>query len=276
MKTERLPRIFTKQYSNKHSRQRFAAGLGCILAVLGSLRAERAQGPVFSDDFTAGKLDATKWEVATYRSPDSKAGINNGTYVADAIDFATGMLRIKVTQQERNGVVQSLGGAIISKDRFSYGTYEFTMRMSTTADGPNADGKTLTGAVSSAFLYYNNSESEIDLEFLGNENAIYITNWQNPTSSHAPKGDVKQADKVNDEFLGTRFRDYRLVWLPDSVKVYIDGTLVTTHDQHVPTAPAHIIIQHRGTNSKEWGGMASVGVTRYLYVRNVKFTPLDR
>jgi len=246
-----------------------------VLLGWNGLMPARAQNAIFSDDFTAGKLDTNKWEIATYRSPDSKPGINQGMYVADAIDFTTGMLRIKVTQHEANGVVQSFGGAIISKQRFGYGTYEFIMRMSTTADSPNGEGKTLTGAISSGFVFYNNSESEIDLEFLGNENAIYITNWQNPTASHAPVGDVKQTDKVSDRFLGTQFRNYTLVWAPRSVKVYIDGVLVVSHDKHVPESPAHIILQQRGTNSNEWGGTAAVGVTRYFYVKGVKFTPMS-
>jgi len=246
----------------------------CAMAAWRGNKPVEAASQNFSDDFSAGKLDTSKWEIATYRSPDSKAGVNEGKYVADAFDFATGMLRIKVTQrQESNGLVRSMGGAIISKERFGYGNYEFVMRMSTTADTPDGQGKTLTGAISSGFVYYNNSESEIDLEFLGNENATHITNWQNPTPSHQPAGEVKQTDKVSDEFLGSQFRKYTLVWLAGSVKVYIDDVLVVSHDKHVPSSPAHIILQHRGTNSDEWGGTATVGVTRYFYVKSVKFTP---
>jgi beta-glucanase (GH16 family) len=255
----------------------FPAVIVTALAVLVfglSLSASAAEPVTFFDDFSSGKLDTNKWEIATYHSPDSKPGINQGTYVADAIDFTTGMLRIKVTQKKKNGVVHSLGGAIISKERFGYGTYEFVMRMSTTAEKPDAEGKTLTGAISSGFLYYHNSESEIDLEFLGNDNAMHVTNWLNPTPSHQPEGDVKQTDKTNDDALGSGFRNYRIVWAPDSVKVYIDGELVASHDQHVPSAPAYIILQHRGTNSDEWGGTAVLGVTRYFYVKSVQFTAI--
>ncbi|MBV8050452.1 MAG: glycoside hydrolase family 16 protein [Acidobacteriaceae bacterium] len=249
-------------------------GLAALIAGLASnLRA--AEPVTFFDDFSSGKLDNNKWDIATYHSPDSKPGINQGTYVADAIDFATGMLRIKVTQQDKNGVVQSFGGAIISKNRFGYGTYEFVMRMSTTATKPDGEGKTLTGAISSGFLYYHNSESEIDLEFLGNENAMHVTNWLNPTPSHQPEGDVKQTDKINDDSLGSGFRNYKIVWLPDSIKVYVDEKLVASHDKRVPATPAHIILQHRGTNSDEWGGTASLGITRYFYVKSVKFTDLE-
>jgi len=254
----------------------FLALLSLAALVVGfAINASAAEPVTFFDDFSGGKLDTEKWEIATYHSPDSKPGINQGTYVADTIDFTTGMLRIRVTQKEKNGVVQSLGGAIISKNRFGYGTYEFVMRMSTTADKPDAEGKTLTGAISSGFLYYHNSESEIDLEFLGDENAMHVTNWLNPAPSHQPEGDVKQTDKINDNALGSGFRNYKIVWAPGSIKIYIDDKLVASHDEHVPSTPAHIILQHRGTNSDEWGGTAAPGITRYFYVKSVKFTAMQ-
>src|ERR1022692_224635 len=79
----------------------------------------------FSDDFSAGKLDTSKWKVATYRSPDSKPGLNSGTYVPENLDFSRGILCIKVTQLKREpGNILSYGGAIVSKERFGFGTYE--------------------------------------------------------------------------------------------------------------------------------------------------------
>jgi beta-glucanase (GH16 family) len=229
----------------------------------------------FSDDFRAGRLDTSKWTVATYTSPDSKPGLNSGTYIPENLDFSHGMLCIKVTQQKGGpDNILSYGGAIIFKERFGFGTYEFLMRMSSTSATPDGVGAATSGAISSGFVFYNNSESEIDLEFLGNENAIWITNWQNANPKNAPTGDVKQTKKVANHSLATEFHKYMLVWAPASVKVYIDGTLVASHNEHIPQSPAYIILQHRGTNSNEWGGTAAVGVTRYMYVKSVTFTPL--
>ena len=103
-----------------------------------------------------------------------------------------GAIRIRVTQRFVSGEAQSFGGAIISKDRFGFGTYEFEMRMSSTSATPNGEGKASTGAISSGFLYHNKSESEIDLEFLGNENAIWISSWHNPD----PRGNPSPFDKT--------------------------------------------------------------------------------
>jgi beta-glucanase (GH16 family) len=131
------------------------------------------------------------------------------------------------------------------------------------------------GRARPASFFTTTSESEIDLEFLGNENAIWITNWQNANPKNAPSGDVKQTDKISNHFLAADFHKYKLVWTPTNVKVYIDGTLVASHNEHIPQSPAYIILQHRGTNSNEWGGTAMVGVTRYMYVKSVNFTPLN-
>jgi len=230
----------------------------------------------FSDEFSAGKLDTSKWQVATYRSPDSKPGLNSGIYVQDNLDFLRGMLCIKVIQQKGGpDNILSYGGAIVSRERFGFGTYEFVMRMSSTSATPDGVGTAKSGAISSGFVFYNNSESEIDLEFLGNEDAIWITNWQNANPKNAPSGDVKQTNKIANHFLAAEFHKYTLVWAPASVKVYIDGKLVASHNEHIPQSPAYIILQHRGTNSNEWGGTATAGVTRYMYVKSVIFTPLN-
>lgn len=229
----------------------------------------------FRDEFKGSKLDTTKWIVATYKSPDSAPGVNSGTYVPSAIDFSQGMLRITVQQKSTSGGVESVGGAVLSKELFGYGTYDFEMRMSSLSPTAEGDGAASTGAVSSGFLYYNKSESEIDLEFLGNENAMWVSSWCNPNPARDPTPLHKTSEKVADPGLATRFRHYSLVWTPGAVDVYIDGARVAHQTEHVPQNPAHIILQHRGTNSGKWGGVAAVGVERYFFVRSVKFTPME-
>ncbi len=246
----------------------FLLGWSCLLGA--DTRAQVA----FKDDFKSGKLDATKWIVATYKSPDSAPGVNNGTYVSTAIDFTQGMLRITVQQHAAATGVVSLGGAIISRERFGFGTYEFEMRMSSLSPTPQGDGAASTGAVSSGFIYHNKSESEIDLEFVGNENAMWVSTWHNPDPDLEPTQLHRATDKVAEPSLASRFHHYSLVWTPRTVDVYIDGTRVAHQTEHVPQTPAHIVLQHRGTNSDKWGGVAAVGVARYFFVRSVKFTPL--
>lgn len=254
-----------------------------VVALAGTLTAQAtAPVPLFSDDFNEGKLDTSKWKVATYPSPDSHPDVNDGQYVADSLDFSHGMLEITTTQPRnhsghRGAAQRSFGGAIISKDRFGYGTYEFVMRMSTTSPTPGGKGGARSGSVSSGFLYWNKSESEIDLEFLGNDNAIWVTTWKNTNLKQAPKPpfeDIRQETQVENDYLAERFCTYRIEWTPKRVKVYIDDTLVAEHTHHVPSAPAQIILQHRGTNSDKWGGEADINNDHYFYVKSVSFTPM--
>jgi endo-1,3-1,4-beta-glycanase ExoK len=221
-------------------------------------------GQTFQDNFASRELNHDAWSTATYGSPDSKPGINNGRYVPEAIDLSQGMLRIGVTQKQASNAVDSFGGAIISKQTFHYGTFTFEMRMSSTADTPDGSGEALTGAVSSAFLYNTGSETEIDLEFLGDKNAMYVTTWHGLQS--------KQSDRISNPNLARGFHEYNLVWSADSVKVYIDGALACDQNHDIPQAPARIILQHRGTNSPKWGGVAS-HPPRYAYFKYVSYTP---
>jgi beta-glucanase (GH16 family) len=238
-------------------------------------RADTQARVPFKDEFRNGELDTRKWIVATYKSPDSAPGANSGTYVPSAIDFTQGMLRITVQQHATANGIESLGGAILSRELFGYGTYDFEMRMSSLSPTPQGEGAASTGAVSSGFIYYNKSESEIDLEFVGNEDAMWVSTWRNTDPNLDPTPFQKTSEKVLDEpDLATRFHHYSLVWVTGSVDVYIDGTQVAHHTGHVPQNPAHIVLQHRGTNSNKWGGVAAVGVERYFFVRSVKFTPV--
>jgi beta-glucanase (GH16 family) len=246
-----------------------------VVGLIGGLVVGAQAQTGFSDDFKSRTLNTAQWSTATYPSPDSKPGINNGVYAASAIDFEQGILRITVHQSKGNGV-NSTGGALISKDLFGFGTYEFEMRMSSTSPTPQGKGEAVTGAVSSGFIYYNKSESEIDLEFLGNENAMWVSTWRNPNPTVSPTSLDKTSKKIPNGDLSAGFHQYKLVWTPEFVDVSIDGTQVSHQTEHVPHAAAHIILQHRGTNSDKWGGVATIGVDRYFFVRSVKFTPAGR
>src|SRR6185437_1162769 len=52
----------------------------------------------------------------------------------------------------------------------------------------------------------------------------------------------------------------------------IDGVLVSTHTEDIPQVPAYVMINHWGTNSTGWGGLATVGVSRYMYISSFTYT----
>ena len=52
--------------------------------------------------------------------------------------------------------------------------------------------------------------------------------------------------------------------------------LVSTHTGVVPQTPAFAMINHWGTNSTGWGGLATTNITRYMFVRSFSFIPLSQ
>ncbi len=104
----------------------------------------------FSYNFNNGLGKA--WRIASWQSPDSKPGLNHGTYVPGNVDFADGMLRLKVEQTQGPDGVISRGAAVWTREKFGYGTYEFVMRMASESPTPNGLGMAQSGTVSSAFF----------------------------------------------------------------------------------------------------------------------------
>jgi beta-glucanase (GH16 family) len=242
-----------------------------LVALLVVLVAAKAQPVSYAFNNGLGKA----WRIASWKAPDSKIGLNHGTYVPENVDFVDGMLRLKVEQTQGPDGVISKGAAVWTREKFGYGTYEFLMRMASESPTPDGPGRPHSGTISSAFLYFQNSETEMDIEFLGDKNCVWATNWHNLNMNTPPaySPEVRTTDQVRDSSLADQFHHYKLIWQPESVKWYIDGALVASHYTNVPVAPAYIILQIRGTNSDEWGGKATLNVIRYAYVRSVKFYP---
>lgn len=233
--------------------------------------------PTFIDTFAAGKLDTTKWIASNWGAPGNVTGVNQGTFDPTHLDFTQGMLRITVTQTQLAGAAQgkgvvSVGGEIQSKQTFGYGTYDIVMRMSSTSPTANGAGSIVSGSDSGFFTFLNNSETEIDIEYLGaNPSNIWLTNWINTTPANPPT--QHQYSEPAAAGLADGFHDYKMVWAPGKVDWYIDGKLMAEHTQDVPSKPAYIMLNFWGTNSTSWGGLATVGTTRYFYVKSVSFTP---
>jgi hypothetical protein len=120
--------------------------------------------------------------------------------------------------------------------------------------------------VTGLFNFVNNSQTEIDFEIEGQSTGtLEMTNW----AGTANKTGTTQAEAGMD----TAFHTYKFVWMPDHIDYYFDGSLISTHSTNIPNTPAPILLNHWGTNSASFGGVASVGTTRWMYVSSVKFTP---
>jgi endo-1,3-1,4-beta-glycanase ExoK len=121
----------------------------------------------FSHTFSSGILDASKWLASDEPAPGRISGINQGSFIPSNVDLSKGLLCLKLQQQQGSSGVISIGGQIQSLETFGYGTYEWTMRASSTSATPNGSGLVVSGQISSGFIFVNNSQTEIDFEIEG-------------------------------------------------------------------------------------------------------------
>ncbi len=226
-----------------------------------------ATPPTFSDAFSGGTLDANNWFVDTGRAPGNIAGVNSGTLSAKHVDLSTGMLRLILNQSVSDGLATSVGAEIRSKRLFGYGTYVWVARAASTSDTPNGAGSAVSGTVTDLFNFINNSETEIDFEYQGQSPAtLEMTNYSTVSDSQSTTTSVARAE--------SGFHEYKYVWSAGKIEFYVDGKLVSTHTKNIPSAPAAVLINLWGTNSTSFGGIATNGVVRYLYVSSFAYTPL--
>jgi beta-glucanase (GH16 family) len=221
--------------------------------------------PTFRETFSGGTLDQTKWLIDTGPAPGNIERVNHGTLSAEHVDLSTGMLRLKLTQNVSGALATSTGAEIRSKQLFGYGTYVWVARAASTSAMPRGAGSAISGTVFDVFNYINDSETEIDFEYQGQSPAtLEMTNYSTVSHSQSTSTPVPGAD--------SSFHEYKYVWSAAKINFYVDGTLVSTHTEHIPSAPAAVLINLWGTNSTSFGGLATPGGTSYLYVSSFSYT----
>ena len=195
------------------------------------------------------------WETHNGSAPPV-GNVNGNVGTFDPMNVSVGSeLVLSLTQSQNGSQILSSGSEVMTKQTFSYGTFEFTSRVD----------NVLSGSDSSGFLYAPNSSTEIDMEQVGNKpDAVDCTNW---------KGVSNFQDTEVTGFHQGNSHDFKIVWASTHVDWYVDGQLVVSHTQAVPSAPAPFLFNMWGTNKSTWGGMATVGPTRYMYISNFKYTP---
>jgi len=221
--------------------------------------------PTFSETFSGGTLDTAKWFIDTGSAPGNIAGVNQGTLSADNVDLSTGMLRLKLTQSVSGTLATSTGAEIRSKQLFGYGTYVWVARAASTSPTPHDAGAAVSGTVTDVFNFINDSQTEIDFEYEGQSpSTLEMTNYSTVADKQSASTLISGAD--------SNFHEYKFVWSAAKIDFYVDGKLVSTHTEHIPSAPAAVLINLWGTNSTSFGGVATPGATTYLYVSSFSYT----
>lgn len=232
-----------------------------LMAVLGS--------PSFVDIFASGTLDTTNWLVSNYETNDYAGGGSNVTFSPSNVSLSQGCLCLTLDQPTTE---TSIGGELQSVKTFGYGTYEWVVRMSSTSSTPQGSGAAVSGSDSALFTYIDNSETEIDIEFTGNlPDVISLTNWINPNPADAPTENQTSSPSISG--LDTGWHSYMMIWSATQIEWFIDGKSVAIHTKDIPTTPAYMMINFWGTNSSNWGGVATPNVIRYMYVSWASYTP---
>jgi beta-glucanase (GH16 family) len=220
--------------------------------------------PTFRETFSGGTLDTAKWFIDTGSAPGNIAGLNKGTLSAENVDLSTGMLRLKLTQSVSGALAISTGAEIRSKQLFGYGTYVWVARAASTSPRPHDVGSAVSGTVTDVFNFINDSETEIDFEYEGQSpSTLEMTNYSTVANKQSASTRISDAD--------SSFHEYKFVWSAAKIEFYVDGTLVSAHTEHIPSAPAAVLINLWGTNSASFGGVATPGATTYLYVSSFSY-----
>ena len=128
---------------------------------------DASPAPTFSETFSGGTLDKSKWFIDTGKAPGNIANVNSGTLSAQHVDLSAGMLRLSLTQTVSGGITTSVGAEIRSKQLFGYGTYIWVARGASTSSTPKGAGSAVSGSVFDVFNFINDSETEIDFEYQG-------------------------------------------------------------------------------------------------------------
>lgn len=212
----------------------------------------------FNDNFDQGSLNTNAWAISVGPSPVAGGGAN-GSFTSNSVSLSLGCLQLRLTQNTTFG----LGGEVSTTNTFSYGLFEWTARLASTATTPTGVGEPKSGGVSSGFIFVNDSETELDVELQGQ------FPYQAEFTTFHELANV-QTTAVHLDRVCDGFKRYSILWLPGSVSYYVSDLLVAVHTDDVPSTPANIFMNHWATNSDSFGGVRTTGVQRYAYYTNAR------
>lgn len=223
--------------------------------------------PTFVENFTT--LDSAKWTTSNWVASGNTA-TNKSSFQLSGAFIQNGMLCLKLSQiKNADGTFTSVGGEITSIQKFGYGTYEFEAKASSDSSDPTTAGNAISGSITGLFSYISNSLTEIDVEVEGGVRSPIVqwTSWMMDTkpNEHTVTSSLTPPPHA-------AFRKYKYIWTPTDISFFIDGLQVSKHTTVIPSTPAFFIFNHYGTNDDSWGGLATPGVNRYLFVKNFTFT----
>lgn len=256
--------------------------------------------PTFMDLFnykSVGDAGFKKnWNPQSYVGKNYAGAGSDCTFTPNNISFpvdSTTGLPCLCERLDQPTLGTSTGVEILSVSSFGYGTYEFCSRMGCTSNTPEGKGTSISGGVSSTFLISNNNAGgvgyvEIDAPECEGDHSTFAEydiwfNGDGTGDNAQPTGTGFHSQGAgSDTYLVipdmvTAFHYYGFVWAVNRLDFYLDGALqgsLTGAKVPVPGSGGNtptMDINHYGCNSTGWGGKATVGTSRYFYVRSAKY-----
>lgn len=209
-----------------------------MITTLFSGCSEKKTGKVKEDDKMANDniVIALETELEEYQSDvmEKANGWSNGnmfdcTWREDNITFEDGIMKMIIDSDGENVKPKWSGGEYRTRKFYHYGLYEVRMK-------PIKND----GVVSSFFTYTgpsdNNPWDEIDIEFLGKDTSKIQFNYFTDGIGGNEYIHTLGFDAVDD------FHIYGFEWLPDSITWYVDGEIVYTATNNIPSVPSKLMM----------------------------------
>ena len=189
-----------------------------------------------------------------------------GTWKPENVSLNAGKLVLKLEVAKNGAAVTAYGAEVQSTALYGYGTYKFRMRAASTASDPTQAGIVRSGMISAGFNYITDSATEIDFEFQSNlPGTVSVGHFQ--TINNSVHFDVPVEFQP-----GQTFNDYMFIWKSDRIDFYINGALVGSNTEHIPSQQAYMMFNLWPTNSNAFGGTTPQSGTYYMYVDNFEYT----
>ncbi len=212
---------------------------------------------------TFDTLDSARWIKSSWGGFWQQPGLT-GAFDPALASVKGGHLLLTLNVQTCAAGLCARAAEVQSAQTFGFGRYTYRFRAASTSTSPTKSGKVLSGNISGAFSYVDDSATEIDLEIEGNRpRTLNTTVWNTVNSkdfSVLPTGVT----------FGQNFQTLTYEWRPDRITYFLNGSKVWETTKNVPQQPAHIMLNLWPTNSAGWGGLATTG-TAYMLVDSVQY-----
>lgn len=226
-----------------------------LVGVLIPTKASALTTTHFSDSFNS--FNTTAWTKSDGYSND---GMFNCTWRASNVNFSNGVMNLTLNKDTQGGSKPYAGGEYKSKDTFSYGLYQVSMKPAKNI-GTDSSFFTYTGPT------YGTPWDEIDIEFLGKDTTkVQFNYFTNGVGNH--------------EYLynlgfdaSTSYHTYAFNWQPTYIAWLVDGKEVYRVTNNIPSHPGMIMMNlWPGTGVDSWLG-AYNGVPANAYYDWTSYDP---